>query len=187
VSYRLFPEATGLDMLEDVGDFWRWAHAKLPTQLTSQYPGLAIDLSRIAVTGESAGGFLTLVSGISFAPEAAGIRVLMAQYCTIDPHNAHCIAHSQNLPMSKEAAQALLSNYMAGLEPGAVRIASPFPERLDLAMALMRTKKLDMMAEAGDRFSLSRSVKTAAKLPPVWILQGEEDSLVSVLRSLSAG
>lgn len=173
-------------MLQDVGDFWRWAHAKLPTELAQQYPGLTIDMNRIAVTGESAGGFLTLVSGFSFANEAPGIRVLLAQYCAIDPHNPHCVAHAENMPMPIEVAHAVMNKHMASLEPGAVRVSSVFPDKLDVAMALMKTDKLDIMIAAGDQFSLSRSVKTAATVPPIWIIQGEEDKLVSEPRSFHA-
>ncbi len=183
VSYRLFPEASGIDILDDVRDFWLWAHAELPARLAKQYPRLSLDMTRIAVTGESAGGFLTLVTGASFAREARHVRVLMAQYCGVGADNPVHYAHSRSGPMPEAVAQEIIEKYMAGLEPGAVRIASPFPEMMDVMAALAKTELSWDKLRADERLSLGKSIKKAESLAPVWIMQGDDDTLVSGLRS----
>ncbi len=183
VSYRLFPEASRTDILDDVRDFWLWAHAELPTQLAKQHPRLSLDMTRIAVTGESAGGILTLVTGASLAREARHIRVLMAQYCGAGSDNPVYSAHSRTWPMPEATAQGIIDKYMAGLEPGAVRIASPFPDLADVMSAFMKANLKWEKLRADERFSLGKSIKKAETLAPLWIMQGDDDTLVSGLRS----
>ena len=54
-DYRLIPEASGLDVLSDLEDLWKWIHTELNTVLSTTHPSIAADLSRIVVSGESAG------------------------------------------------------------------------------------------------------------------------------------
>lgn len=54
-DYRLLPEATGTDILEDVSSFWEWVHKGLSTELAKIDDSISADLSSILVVGESAG------------------------------------------------------------------------------------------------------------------------------------
>jgi acetyl esterase/lipase len=56
-NYRLLPEATGEEILEDLGDFWKWLHEGGLTQFISSAGHAFInpDLDRILMLGESAG------------------------------------------------------------------------------------------------------------------------------------
>jgi acetyl esterase/lipase len=54
-DYRLLPEATGNDILEDVADFWAWLSRDFPTAMTNTKTGVQPALDDIAVIGESAG------------------------------------------------------------------------------------------------------------------------------------
>lgn len=61
IDYRLAPEAKLPAIIEDLKDAWKWVRAK--------GPGLfGIDPNRIAVSGGSAGGYLTLMSGFAAKP-----------------------------------------------------------------------------------------------------------------------
>ncbi|MBI3411727.1 MAG: alpha/beta hydrolase, partial [Planctomycetes bacterium] len=59
-DYRLAPEVKLPDIIEDVKDAFRW--------LDEQGPKLHIDPKRIVVAGGSAGGYLTLMTGVCAKP-----------------------------------------------------------------------------------------------------------------------
>lgn len=81
-NYRLFPEADVRDILDDVEDFWTWLHSDLPSSVERETNGtLKVDLGRILVAGDSAGGHLSLSLALSH-PE--GIRAVTAAYPGID-------------------------------------------------------------------------------------------------------
>jgi acetyl esterase/lipase len=61
LDYRLAPETKLPGIIEDVQDAFRWIHNEGPSRLN-------IDPSNIVVVGESAGGYLTLMSGFCIQP-----------------------------------------------------------------------------------------------------------------------
>lgn len=56
-DYRLVPEGNGTDILTDVKDFWDWVGESLPAKISEISSDLSLDVSRLAVTGESAGEY----------------------------------------------------------------------------------------------------------------------------------
>lgn len=55
-NYRLLPESTGLEIMEDISDFWKWIKGDLQTLVSSSTDGRAeVDLSKVLVQGESSG------------------------------------------------------------------------------------------------------------------------------------
>jgi acetyl esterase/lipase len=88
-DYRLAPETQLPAIIEDVEDAFRWLREEGPKQFH-------IDPNRIAVTGGSAGGYLTLTAGYRIRPRP---RVLVAfygygdligdWYSTPSPHPRH--------------------------------------------------------------------------------------------------
>lgn len=58
-NYRLLPEATGKDIIEDLTDFYDWVQKSLPTKVSNMSNGSEVDLNNILVAGESAGKFET--------------------------------------------------------------------------------------------------------------------------------
>jgi acetyl esterase/lipase len=61
VDYRLAPETKLSGMIEDLQDAWTWIH-------TVGSNRFGIDRRRLAVTGRSAGGYLTLMAGSCLRP-----------------------------------------------------------------------------------------------------------------------
>src|SRR5262249_6949822 len=61
LDYRLAPEVKLPEIIEDVKDAFRWLRDKGPKLL-------AIDPDKMVVAGGSAGGYLTMMTGISIAP-----------------------------------------------------------------------------------------------------------------------
>ncbi|KAG6353292.1 hypothetical protein INS49_007533 [Diaporthe citri] len=53
-DYRLRPEATLADIIDDIRDFWVWVEDRLPNALASASPPAELDLDNIALTVELA-------------------------------------------------------------------------------------------------------------------------------------
>lgn len=53
-DFRFMPEATGLEILEDMSDLWVWIEQKLQSSVGS---GIDVDLNKIMVEGDSGGRF----------------------------------------------------------------------------------------------------------------------------------
>ncbi len=55
-NYRLLPESTGLEIMDDLSDCWKWTKGGLQPLVSSNTEGqVEVDLSKILVQGESAG------------------------------------------------------------------------------------------------------------------------------------
>jgi acetyl esterase/lipase len=58
-NYRLVPEAKGIEILDDIKNFWTWIHdGSLNRAVSGMDLGVEGDLERIVAGGESAGSFL---------------------------------------------------------------------------------------------------------------------------------
>ena len=99
IDYRLAPETKLPHIVEDVEDAFRWIRREGPDRL-------GIDVSRIAVMGSSAGGYLALVAGYRVDPRPAVVVSLYGYgdligswYSEPSPHARH---HGVNIT-SEEA------------------------------------------------------------------------------------
>jgi acetyl esterase/lipase len=54
-NYRLLPESSGLDIMEELDDLWNWMNSGLKGTLSSFCSLLSVDLDRIMTEGDSAG------------------------------------------------------------------------------------------------------------------------------------
>ncbi|KAJ4204140.1 hypothetical protein NW759_014977 [Fusarium solani] len=170
-EYRLLPEASGSDILDDVAQFWDWVHGSLSSILSERWHGVLLDLERIATAGESAGGFLALQSATLFS--AAGIKLVMAQYCALDIENP-AYNPTPKLPPTDDC----LHTYLKSIKPGSIRLSSPFPEKLDLLQAIVSAGRHREVIGSDERMNIRRNIRRAEKLPAIWIAQGTDDTLV---------
>ncbi|KAJ9144981.1 Alpha/beta hydrolase fold-3 [Pleurostoma richardsiae] len=170
-AYRLLPEVNGTDVLQDIEDFWSWVHASLPAALTSKHLGLTVDLDRIAVCGESAGGYLSLQSALLF-PQAK-IRIVMAQFPSMYPDLE---AYNPRLECATAEEDKLLTDYMV-THKGEIRIGSKFPWRTDLMSGMFNTGRHREMLGDDPRLTLGHPLRLSKTIPPVWIAQGVDDSI----------
>jgi pimeloyl-ACP methyl ester carboxylesterase len=171
-EYRLLPEARGLDILDDLADFWDWIYKSLPSILSERWSGLTLDLNRIAAAGESAGGYLALQSASIFP--AAGIKLVMAQYCAIDVDNP-----VYNPAPSTSQKGDYLDAYLKSMKPGSIRLSSPFPEKRDLVQAITEAGRHREVIGLDDRMKIRRNIRQAETLCAIWIAQGTDDAIVS--------
>lgn len=66
IDYRLAPETKLPAIIDDLRDAWNWLHAEGPKLFDA-------DTRRVAVSGGSAGGYLTLMSGFCLKPRPAAL------------------------------------------------------------------------------------------------------------------
>ena len=86
-DYRLLPESSGADILDDLSDFWKWISTDLQNYIDSNDPKpIKVDLKRTIAMGESAGGYMAIQSGF-LAPSLSptiNIRGIIAPYPMLD-------------------------------------------------------------------------------------------------------
>jgi acetyl esterase/lipase len=92
-DYRLAPESKIPDILDDITDLFRWVRADGPSLFDA-------DPRRVAVVGESAGGYLTLATGFRVDPRPVALVSLYgygdligAWYTSPSPHACHHQLH----------------------------------------------------------------------------------------------
>lgn len=89
IDYRLAPETQLPALIEDIEDAWTWVHEEGPRLFGA-------DVSRVGVTGNSAGGYLTLVCGHRCTPRPAALVSVYGYgdlvgdwYSQPSPHERH--------------------------------------------------------------------------------------------------
>lgn len=98
IDYRLAPETKLPLIIEDLQDAYRWVREHGPELLN-------VDPQRVAVAGESAGGYLTLMAGFSLSPPPKALLSLSGYGDITSPWYTRPSPFYLRLPMvSKEEA-----------------------------------------------------------------------------------
>jgi acetyl esterase/lipase len=179
-AYRLLPEAKGGDILDDVKDFWTWVRSSLPSKIAERWPHIALDIDRAAVFGESAGGYLSLQSAF-LCPEA-NIKLVMPQYGAMFPDIDNYIGKPSQPPPD---SNAIVDSYIKNIEPGAIRLLSPYPTFGPITGAIAGAGRHRELLGDDERLGLDYGLNNIKTLPPIWAAQGTDDVIVSVI-SLAA-
>ncbi|CAG8050110.1 unnamed protein product [Penicillium olsonii] len=191
-NYRLLPEASGKDILEDLDDFWRWLRSPKFVEVIKAASSQQItpDLDTVLVVGESAGGFLAMHLALSYPSE---IRALIGAYPMLDVESEF---YTRKYPkpiigvpnMPNELIEQHLSALRATSTPTLVTAADP-PDRLELAFSIFQNGRLleFLGPENTNLFPMRRAQDLAAsgrlKLPPTFIFHGRQDSAVPFMGS----
>lgn len=198
-NYRLIPEATALDIIDDTVQLHGWICNSL-----SQEVGVQVDTSKIIWAGSSGGGYVA-ISSASVVPVAA----VLVMYPVIDMSSAY---YTQDTDISRPILSDLESvvtymkanrgKYVTGHEPKLLSdgAADPADLRSQLCTTML-VKNLypDMLtgvdgmaaliAEHGEEgipkeyrcvFPLSQPF---TKFPPIAVLHGKKDESVTVEES----
>jgi acetyl esterase/lipase len=175
-NYRLAPEASGADILEDLADFWSWFNDKgVDKHLASQGVDVALDYEHLLVSGESAGGYMALQSGLT--RPAGEIEAILAQY----PMTNHGRRSPEDRMMGMEPpSREWLDEKLATLKPGdIVSSAHPYAtDRSALPMALNAYGRFNEFFGVGERLWPITAVDAVKFLPPTTIFHATEDSVV---------
>jgi acetyl esterase/lipase len=172
LDYRLAPEVKLPDIIEDVKDAFRWLRDKGPTLL-------AIDPDKMVVAGGSAGGYLTMMSGICVAPRPKAL-VAYWGYGDVDgdwytkPSEFY---RKQPLVSKEEAYKAVGGPALTGAEGEATRARSRF--YLYLRQNGLWTKEVTGFDPETERRKLDpycpvRNI--SAEYPPILMIHGTKDT-----------
>ncbi|KAJ1568273.1 hypothetical protein HK405_003077 [Cladochytrium tenue] len=194
-NYRLIPEATAVDILEDVLDFWRWladsGEAGLQAHVSTAHSGVALDLSRVVAVGESAGGQLALLSalelgrygdgagGVAGHPGSAfsGLRAVIAQYPAVD------IEGFGTPPEAGVIPPIVYEEHVRTLPDGDV-VSEIFPmARMGVALSMVQNKAFPRFFGDEKRMWLLKRIAESPAVtstPYQLILHGADDPLVPV-------
>lgn len=177
-DYRLAPQARIEEILEDVKD----CVAFIRNELTSYLESGLVDVSRLAISGSSAGGYLALLAGLYLDPKP---QVVMPIYPISDPHGTFFV-NSQPAPMQRYlASREELAEY---LDPKAERVANcgPLPDdkRMHMYVRMMADANLAKLlgipdVDSAAPYRISPNVHKH-RLPPAYFLHGDADSCVGV-------
>jgi acetyl esterase/lipase len=187
-NYRLLPESSVLEVLEDIEDHWQWMHQSLPLLLQRETNGaVKAHLSRIMTIGDSAGGYLSLQMGLSHPDQ---IRAVNAVYPMVNPKAPYFSSGQERPVFNLEAyPQDTLRSHLDDIrrreEP--VIVSSPTdPDRLRLMFAACQHSQLGQLFPAGPigPYPLER-LDAGARFPRggVLILHGRNDSVSPVEES----
>ncbi|KAK4866873.1 hypothetical protein LT330_008036 [Penicillium expansum] len=185
-DYRLLPEVSGKEILEDMDDFWHWVHTPQFAEIIKDASDGHIipDLDMLLVVGESAGGYLAIQLALSHPSE---IRAVIGAYPVLDVKSRfYTEAYSKpilgvpNLP--NEIIEEHISAMRCAPSPTVVTAANP-PDRLKLAFSVFQNGRLlEFLGSEDYLFPLTRVESLAStgnlKLPPTFIFHGKQDSAV---------
>ncbi|MBL8230004.1 MAG: alpha/beta hydrolase [Bryobacterales bacterium] len=177
IDYRLAPETKIGGILTDLGDAWKWLKEEGPKRF-------AADTSRLSVMGQSAGGYLTLMSGIVLRPRPRALVSFYGYgdiagdwYAKPDPF------YSQQPAVSKEEALAVV---------GTQEIAEPPPGKDRLRFYLYCRQQglwpklvtgYDPHKERRDLRRFCPLDRIDASYPPTMLLHGDKDTDVPFQQS----
>ncbi|KAF2257688.1 alpha/beta-hydrolase [Lojkania enalia] len=169
-NYRLIPEHTGHDILEDLNDLWKWFNTSLTPYVASKEPSIILDFDHLLVTGDSAGGYMALQSAMTL-PKST-IKAVLAKYPMTDILCGDLDAIQDPPPVS------LIDEHMASVVPGTVVSCAVPPARGDLSTALRFYRRWQTFLGTGKELLPINRVEDATFFPPTYIMHGKDDTLV---------
>lgn len=175
-NYRLVPEHSGADILADLDDFWKWFHdGGLTSFLTSQNLSVKLDYDKVLVSGDSAGGYMALMSGLS-QPKGC-IKAILAQYPMTDSLRREPVDIYMEQP---SPSPSIIDEHIASVPQGTVISSAVPPARQLLSYALSaHGRYLEFFGQDRDMWPLYL-VEKKEWLPPTWIVHGDADVAVGV-------
>jgi acetyl esterase/lipase len=176
-NYRLVPEHTGVDIKQDLDDFWIWFHSPaLPAFLASKLgspPNL--DYTKLLVSGESAGGYMALMSGLTQPRDS--IKAILAQY----PMTNYLRREpSETLFDAPAPGPQFVDEYMASVAQGTVVSSAIPPARSHLTYALSAHGRYLEFFGSDEKLWPVHLVEDKTYMPPTWIVHGDKDAAVSI-------
>lgn len=178
IDYRLAPEVKLPEIAADVQDAFRWLHAEGPRLFQA-------DTSRIVVTGGSAGGYLTMLSGVIVKPRPTAL-VAYWGYGDINgpwvvtPSKHHPVADPQEVPRNLPNPKRILTNtddpadQKRGLYYRTLRQAGTWARDVS---------GIDPAKEPGKLDQYCPVKQITADYPPILMVHGTEDTDVPYARS----
>ncbi|KAF2135001.1 alpha/beta-hydrolase [Dothidotthia symphoricarpi CBS 119687] len=163
-------------ILEDLADFWTWLHdGGVDEFFAAQNICIELDYEHVLAAGDSAGGYLALMSGLT-QPKGR-VKAILAQY----PMTYSLRREATPMLLDKPSPPpAVVDEHIAAIVPGAVISSAVPPARMHLSYALSAYGRY-LEFFGGDRALWPLYlVEEGGYLPPTWIVHGGADQVVSV-------
>ncbi|KAK9427919.1 Alpha/Beta hydrolase protein [Lipomyces doorenjongii] len=176
-DYRLLPESTGADINEDVSDIWTWVHRDLPAFLSSCGSGINVDMEKLLVVGESAGGYLVIQSALS----QPGISAAIAAYPMIDlKSDFYTKAFEKPILGCPMLPSNIIDEHTTKFTRNQIIVTSAVPpDRSDLAFAIVQQGRLlDFFGNGPPTLFPMEQLEHVDSVPPLFIFHGRDDSAV---------
>ncbi|KAF1811937.1 alpha/beta-hydrolase [Eremomyces bilateralis CBS 781.70] len=201
-DYRLLPEATGQDILNDMRDFWKWVQRTLTHVLprTSGPRRIAPDLTNILCTGESAGGYLAIQSLLHLCRQALFpsldrlykpivMRALILGFPSLDLRSPWFSKAGPKSIMNSEpwGDVKILQEHMLNLPHGEVVTSDPTRKRIELARIIIQHGQMTrLLGNRTELFPLEclgilqmfLNQAPNGRHPFIWIYHGDKDTAV---------
>jgi acetyl esterase/lipase len=176
-NYRLIPESNGADILEDLSDFWTWFNNKsVTTYLASKNQELDIEYEKLLVTGDSAGGYMALMSALT--QPKSGIKAILAQYPMTQYMRLEPSPTFFGMPAP---GPEVVEQHIANVTPGTVVSSAVPPARAGLSYSLAAYNNAYLKYFGPDeKMWPFGALADASEMPPTWIIHGDQDQAVSV-------
>jgi acetyl esterase/lipase len=176
-NYRLLPESSGADILSDLSDFWSWFNKRsVDAFLSSKGHELDLNYDKIIVSGDSAGGYMALMSALT--QKEGSIKAVLAQYPMTNYLRCTPSETFMGRPSPPESA---LDHHLAAIKPGTV-VSSAFPpERINISYPMAAYGRyLDFFGKDETMWPIGKVEEEGKKLPPTWIVHGSKDTAVAM-------
>lgn len=172
-DYRLRPEATFAEIVQDIRDFWIWVEDQLPAAFASASPPVELDLDNIALTGESAGGHLAAESAL-LAMTRNPLSVVIPMYPALD-----LLASFEYAKREFEyRSVSILEEYLASSQQK-VLTRTRNGVRMELACSMMQNDRLVDVTGPNAYLDPLQSLDSAGAQPPYLLTHGTTDTSVS--------
>ncbi|KXS97148.1 hypothetical protein AC578_3071 [Pseudocercospora eumusae] len=176
-DYRFAPQTGVSEICDDVHDCIKF----IRTQLSSHLPENSIDVTKLAVSGSSAGGYLTLLAGLYVDPKP---NVILPLYPITDPLGTFFTNPQPPPPGRTLVSREELKEY---LDPNSPQVANNptdgFRQNMYARMMhdanLAKLWKVPEGVDAAKKWRLSRNVYES-RSPPAYFLMGDADTCVGV-------
>ena len=169
-DYRLLPEATAAEVLDDVEDFWHWLHNTLPT-LTMTWNAFP-DLTRLACTGQSAGGYLAVQSALLFHG-LSQIKLVASMGGSLNTDIPHCRIPGPRVILGKRPpppgkAESIVRKYVRNIKPQTVRTSGNVVEMWDFLTCVLQQAYLArwLGAKEKEELDVMKVLESAKAMPP---------------------
>ncbi|KAF1962094.1 alpha/beta-hydrolase [Byssothecium circinans] len=174
-NYRLAPEHTGDDILEDIADFWTWFRSSLPSYVSSKDPSLELDFSKVLVSGDSAGGWCALQSVLTL-PQLT-LKACLIQYPVTNafPTSPDDTPFGEAIPPKE-----VLDEFLAGIVPGTIISGATPPARDGVSVMLRAHGRWGEFFGTGKHIMPDTRIEDAKFFVPTYIIHGKDDTNVLV-------
>ena len=197
-NYRLLPEATTPEIFDDVEDFWKWLHSSAPHELLASYKSSTeLDISRILVTGESAGGLLGTSLALAYPNEICAATV---SYPWLAPDSIDFLTPRDKPTVAGHLSKSIIDDFMSSVAYGTSISSSEDQARLAACFSAIQHGTLGEIYRRGTEpeevqdqrenkrgmwFPFERLEEPDVAIPRggISILHGREDTVVPLHNS----